>query len=122
MSALPNKLGYVHYDFGVFPIPYTVGAKTWYGTSTLMAAVHCARPGVLPAVRYAHPAYYVFGILLAPPPRLAARKGCAYHVQRFLYHRRTRHEINALSEDSEAVFIRVKLSTADRNTNLMIGT
>lgn len=50
---------------GWFPVPFTVGAKTWYGTSTLMAVVQCARLGVLPAVCYAHPAYYAFCVLLA---------------------------------------------------------
>lgn len=77
----------------------------WRGTSTLMAAVHCARLGVLAAAHHAHPAYYVYCVPLALTSYICIQKRRPLHVQQFLFHRRTRFEINALSEDSEPVFI-----------------
>lgn len=67
-----------------------IGAKMRRGTSTLMAAVHCARLGVLPAAHHAHPAYYVYCVLLALISYVYTQKRRPLHVQQFLCLRRTR--------------------------------
>lgn len=63
--------------------------------------------------RHAHPAYYVSCIPFQPITLDPNRERRQIHVQRFLCHRRTRPEINALSEDSEPVLLSISVGGAN---------
>lgn len=73
----------------------------------------------LPA-RHAHPAYYVSCIPFQPITLVPNWERRLIHVQRFLCRRRTRPEINALSEDSKPVLLSIRVGGVHNRKRLLV--